>query len=192
MKNTIPEMITPEVIVEEFINEYYVVEAIAEFEVLDTFIYLANGTQSDVVRWFYEKIIMLPEGCYVNTIEHTERNVMHLSILKDGAKTIYPDPITEIAYYKPLYNLSNFLEYTSKKTQSLFINRALYTKIDDKDEEFEFLMEQFYEEFFKAPKEVQMAFAEDLICGMNLVEKGTHVLVPIEKTYLGNSEVYLG
>ncbi len=192
MKNKAPQMITPEVIVEEFIHEYYIVEAIAEGEVLDTFFYLTNDTRSEVVRWFYENIIMLPEDCYVNTMEHTERNVMQISLLKDGAKTIYPDPITEIAYYKPLYNLSNFLEYTSKETQSLFTNRALYTKIDDTNEVFEFLMEQFYEEFFKASKEVQRAFAEDVVCAMNLVEKGTYSLVPIEQIHLSNSEAQHG
>ena len=192
MKTITQQMITPKVIIEEFLHEYYIVEAINECEVLDTFVYLVNNTQSEVVRWFYENIIMLPEDCHVNTMEHTERNVMDFSALKGPSKTMDTNLVTEIIYYKPLYNLSNFLEYTSKQTQSLFNNRALYTKLDEEDEEFEFLMEQFYEEFFKASTEVQMAFAEDVVCAMNLVEKGTYKLLPIEQTYLDNSEMHHG
>ena len=166
MKDYIDNL-TPSQVVEAFIEEYYLVEAIEAGDVIGSFFYDISDTQSQIIDWFHNNVLLLPEGFYVNTIEFTERRVMELTPLEIDGHTKYLDPITEIAYYKPLHNLEIFLNSCSKETQDFFSKKALYSKIDGEGNSFEFLFEDMYTDYLEASEEVQTAFAQDLISYMN-------------------------
>lgn len=150
-------------IIDMVYDECEIIDAIDAGEVNNVYMYNIDDSPNLLIKWFYKNVLELPKNYPVDTNYYTQREEVKTPVLDKMEGIVIPSfTVSRLIYYRPLCNLEKFLENAPKELDNLFKNQELYSKLDEEDCYFQFLLEKFYENFCNSHYEVQIAFAKYL------------------------------